>query len=490
MALKTIQWPPVDEEWLVHDEDVLDALNTVISNTSRQTEGIKWLVVTAGVGYSVGNYLQQTLIYDTVTGAILLNVWYNLNTASVIAAPNMAHVQDPEFDHGTEATLQFIYNQLLSYFSGGGNNSTSAGGVPRTAGQTFIGGWEDITQGVETGIALFSVGGSAANGFKIEFSCDGTSVHYTLGPYTIAPNFGELFKFSAGGYQLVRVNYTQSATAGQLFIRTKHHKTALKPNVWRLEQNPVGQSDAELVKAVLVGKRTDGNYGNIATDNDDKLVMAADPAVTAALADLLAELELKADLTETQPVSVASLPLPTGAATQTTLANLLTELQLKADLTDTQPVSVASLPLPTGAATLAEQQTQTAALSVMDDWDESDRAKVNLIPAQAGVEANAGNPTAKTIRIVRATGANSVVTSVAANAANVTLKASNAARIKLVIVNDGLGILYVKEGATATTASYTYKLLAGDVVIIDDYSGIVDGIWVGALGNAVITETT
>lgn len=39
-----------------------------------------------------------------------------------------------------------------------------------------------------------------------------------------------------------------------------------------------------------------------------------------------------------------SLPLPTGAATETTLAALLTELALKADLSETQPVSLASLP--------------------------------------------------------------------------------------------------------------------------------------------------
>lgn len=40
-------------------------------------------------------------------------------------------------------------------------------------------------------------------------------------------------------------------------------------------------------------------------------------------------------------------------STETTLGALLTELQAKADLTETQPVSAASLPLPTGAATEA-----------------------------------------------------------------------------------------------------------------------------------------
>lgn len=46
-----------------------------------------------------------------------------------------------------------------------------------------------------------------------------------------------------------------------------------------------------------------------------------------------------------------------GPAEEGTLLSLITELQLKADLTETQPVSVASLPLPTGASTSAKQDT-------------------------------------------------------------------------------------------------------------------------------------
>jgi len=42
-------------------------------------------------------------------------------------------------------------------------------------------------------------------------------------------------------------------------------------------------------------------------------------------------------------------------ATQSDQQALLTELQLKADLTETQPISAASLPLPTGASTEAKQ---------------------------------------------------------------------------------------------------------------------------------------
>lgn len=58
---------------------------------------------------------------------------------------------------------------------------------------------------------------------------------------------------------------------------------------------------------------------------------------------------------DTQPISATALPLPAGAATASKQDALLAELQLKADLTETQPVSAASLPLPSGAATSAKQ---------------------------------------------------------------------------------------------------------------------------------------
>lgn len=86
----------------------------------------------------------------------------------------------------------------------------------------------------------------------------------------------------------------------------------------------------------------------------------------------------------TSPVSVASLPLPSGAATAakqpalgtagTASADVLTVqgitsmTPLKVDGSGVaQPISAASLPLPSGASTLAEQQTQTTSLQLIDD---------------------------------------------------------------------------------------------------------------------------
>jgi hypothetical protein len=57
-----------------------------------------------------------------------------------------------------------------------------------------------------------------------------------------------------------------------------------------------------------------------------------------------------------------------------------------------------------GTGTFAVQDaTAQASLSVLDDWDESDRAKVNPIVGQAGVQSSSGVVTATTQRMVLAT---------------------------------------------------------------------------------------
>jgi len=117
---------------------------------------------------------------------------------------------------------------------------------------------------------------------------------------------------------------------------------------------------------------------------------AKQDTVITALGSLLTELGLKADLTETQPVSAATLPLPTGAATQVTLAALLSELQDKADLTDTQPVSIASaIPITAGVSTEAKQDaviTAVGLLAKLTDTQPISAAALPL-PTGAGTEA-------------------------------------------------------------------------------------------------------
>ena len=101
-----------------------------------------------------------------------------------------------------------------------------------------------------------------------------------------------------------------------------------------------------------------GGGGSSPTDVASGIDASADvDSILTALTALITELQGKADLSETQPVSAASLPLPVNAATSALQTTLNTELQKKANLTDTQPVSAASLPLPANAATSGLQTT-------------------------------------------------------------------------------------------------------------------------------------
>ena len=135
--------------------------------------------------------------------------------------------------------------------------------------------------------------------------------------------------------------------------------------------------------------------------------------------------------------------------------------------TTTQPVSAASLPLPTGAATLAEQQAQTTALQILDDWDESDRAKVNLIVGEAGIAAGAGVVGVTVPRVTLASD-DPAVASLAIIDANtdsgaVVGNGAAATAQRVTLANDSTGIVAL----TTSTASIG-KLAANSGVDIGD----------------------
>ncbi len=81
--------------------------------------------------------------------------------------------------------------------------------------------------------------------------------------------------------------------------------------------------------------------------------------------------------------------------------------------------------------------------------------------------------------------------SVAGSASNVTLLASNANRLGATVFNDSTAVLYIKLGATASTTSFTFKAQPdGYYEVPFGYTGIIDGIWASATGNARLTELT
>lgn len=215
----------------------------------------------------------------------------------------------------------------------------------------------------------------------------------------------------------------------------------------------------------------------------------------------------------TQPVSASSLPLPTGAATETTLAALNT----KVTAVNTGAVTISSA-LPAGSNIIGNVRidqttpgtTNGSSLSHVGSTAvatgngvvgtgvqrvaiASDNTAFSVNAVQSGTwtvqPGNTANTTAWLVQTANLS--SSSVTSVASSTSNVTLLASNSARKGATVFNDSTAILYLKFGATASATSYTVQIAAGGYYEFPGptvYSGIVDGIWSAANGNARLTE--
>lgn len=107
--------------------------------------------------------------------------------------------------------------------------------------------------------------------------------------------------------------------------------------------------------------------------------------------------------------------------------------------------------------------------------------------ANVAVVDSAGN-----VSVVHEAAGTATLANVASSATNVTLRSAAATRLGLMIYNDSTATLYVKFGATASATSYTVQMGPGAYWEMPHpvYTGIVDGIWSAANGNARVTELT
>lgn len=153
--------------------------------------------------------------------------------------------------------------------------------------------------------------------------------------------------------------------------------------------------------------------------------------------------------TTTQPVSAVSLPLPTGAATETTLAGVLTVTAFQARIN-----------------TLG-QKTSANSTPVVIASDQS------AIPVTEAVTSTG------------------TLTNVSSSATSVTILAANASRRGATIYNDSSRRLYVKFGTTASITDFTCLIDPGAYYEVPfRYSGRIDGIWASVNGTARVTELT
>ncbi len=122
-------------------------------------------------------------------------------------------------------------------------------------------------------------------------------------------------------------------------------------------------------------------------------------------------------------------------------------------------------------------------------WIKTDAAGVLAADLASAIPAgtnNIGDVDVSTLPSVAA----ATVAQVASSATSVTLAALNAARRGLMIFNDSTAALFVKFGATASATSFTVKIAAGGYWEMAPgvvYTGVVDGIWAAANGNAYVT---
>lgn len=218
-------------------------------------------------------------------------------------------------------------------------------------------------------------------------------------------------------------------------------------------------TDRDLEKVVVVVRNLDGSFSLPAPGGgtgSDVNVTNAQIAVTGPLTDAQLRATAVPVSFSGQSVSVSNFP-----ATQPVSGTFWQATQpVSGPLTDTQ-LRATAVPV---SGPLTDTQLRASALPVS---------------------------IAATVATREATNATSSVTQVASSATNVTLKASNASRRGLSVHNDSTAILFLKLGATASATSYTVKMAANAHYEVPfNYTGVVDGIWASANGNAYVTEIT
>lgn len=158
-------------------------------------------------------------------------------------------------------------------------NSTS---TPLGNGATFTGSWTNVLAHTNVSIMVTTDKDSATNGLVFQQSSDGVNVDDT-DSYTISANVPKQYTFGVAA-KFVRVVYTNgSQTQGFFRLQTIHHPFAPKPSSHRLDDTPISQDDAELVKAVLTGKSSAGNnYVNVKVNPSGSLITTPGAPVAPA----------------------------------------------------------------------------------------------------------------------------------------------------------------------------------------------------------------
>ena len=238
------------------------------------------------------------------------------------------------------------------------SNSTTS---PLGSGAVFTGAPFEILKYSVVNVGLISDVASATNGVKLEVSPDGINWdHSHSTTYSGGSGTGYIFNCE---FKYARVVYTNGASAQSFFrLQTRVKKNFTKQSLYTIDQAVNGNMFVELGKNVIIGKSTAGG----GTFVDVKVNPSGALAVEASLAagtnnigdvDVLSLPSIPAGNNNIGDVDIATMPVSfdSGIIDSTTQRVVIASDQ-------TVPISAASLPLPSGAATDAKLDTIITAI--------------------------------------------------------------------------------------------------------------------------------
>lgn len=276
-------------------------------------------------------------------------------------------------------------------------------------------------------LAADDIGGTKHQRVKIQHGADGAATDVSSASPLPVDGSGVTQPVSAASLPLP----SGAATAANQ--STANTALAAIQTAVELLDNMISGSEGQVdvvTSALPTGAATEATLGGVNTRLGE---VSATPTANTALArlktigdtlsSLLTELQAKADLAETQPVSAASLPLPTGAATEASLSNVDTNTadlpnaigtdgsagpskavsvagtdglgNLQEFLADTDghlQADVLSSALPTGAATETTVDAIKTAVELIDNAISGSEMQVDVVtsalPTGAATAAN------------------------------------------------------------------------------------------------------
>lgn len=302
----------------------------------------------------------------------------------------------------------------------------------------------------------------------------------------------------------ITIDIRKTSGASDLSLYTACVAAGTTSDVFPITETLNDYSLAKLTRSVITGETTAGGGGfvNVKVNPSGSLTVAlgditgvdGQATMAASLPVVIASNQSAIPVTQSGTWNITNITgtvsLPTGAATEATLSSL----NGKVTACNTGAVTISSS-LPAGGnkigdvgvltlpnVTLASQGNPfTSAVPVSDNGG-SITVDGTVAATQSG-----------TWSVATATYSSSAVSSVTAAATNTAILSANASRRQAVLYNDCDKAVYVKLGTTASTTSFSYRLLPNQTLELPTpvYTGAIEAIWDASPTGAMrITEIT